>query len=618
MNYKDDFYHYINQAWLLNNNIPDDDSRWSIFKELELDINKKLKAILESTDIDNRLLIIYKQYNNDRFNTKHKHIIDKIIDIIYNSPNYEILFDFMFKLSLFLNISLPINVSISSNMKNSDILIPHVITNGLGLPDRDYYFLSDKKETREKYIKFINNYLRLYGINTDINYIYYIEVLLADKTLTSVEMRNYESLHNIFKYKDFILKYPNLKYLNAVFRYSTPDIINITNIKYVEFLNDIIPKIKLKYWKDYFVFKVLLQFNDCINSSMEDCYFDFYNKTLLGIKKHKPLWEKSISVIDNLLGELLGKEYIKKHFNDDIKKKVHEMIKLIKNEVATSINTNDWMEDITKSKAITKLNKMNIKIGYPDKYTKDYNELILSDKDSYLENLIKIYYYDYLYEFSKIYKNKDIYEWSMRPYRINAYYSFVYNEIVFPAGILQKPFFSLDQDMSENFGGIGTVIGHEIIHGFDDNGSKFDSSGNINNWWTKQDLDKYNKKLELVKQQYNEYTILGNKLNGELTLGENVSDLGGVNMSVKAMIKYFNLSSSNESKLKLFFINYANTWKSKSREQDSIQRLLTDPHSPPYIRVNNVLRNNSYFYNAFIISPTDKLYLEPNKRITIW
>jgi predicted metalloendopeptidase len=618
MNYRNDFYTFVNSEWLNKNDIPNDNSRWGAFQELEEDINNKLKNILEFDNIDYRLKIIYNQYNNNKFNYQHKIIIDKIIRMINNSSDYDILFDYMFKLSLFLNISLPINVSISSNMKKSDILIPHIITNGLGLPDRDYYFISRKKDIRNKYLQFIDTYLTLYNINVDSKYIYYIEVLLAEKTYDCIEKSDPHLLHNIMNYNEFIKKYPNLKFINTIFRFTIPDIINITNIKFITLLNDIIPKIKLEYWKNYFIFRVLLHFNDCINLDMENCYFDFYKKTLLGTKKQKPLWKKSIKIVDNLLGELLGKEYIKKHFNDDIKKTIHEMIKLIKNELLLSIRNNDWMEDKTKTKAIIKLNKMNIKIGYPDKYTKDYGELILSDKDSYLENIIKINYYDYLYDISRIYKNKNKYEWHMNPYHINAYYSSTYNEIVFPAGILQKPFFSLDQDMSENFGGIGMVIGHEIIHGFDDDGSKFDENGNLNNWWTKQDLNKYKKKLELVKEQYNEYEIEGIKLNGELTLGENVSDLGGINISIKSMMKYFKDYHDINKKLKLFFINYANIWRMKIRKQDNIQRLLTDPHSPPIIRVNNVVKNNDHFHKVFNILPTDKLYLEPNKRINIW
>ena len=617
MNYKDDFYEFINSVWLSKNDIPHDESRWGVFQELQEDIDNKLKNILESDDIDHRLKIIYNQYHN-KYNPIHLNIINKIINIINKSNNYEILFDIMFKFGLLLNISLPITVHISPNMKNSDILIPHITSNGLGLPDKDFYFSSNKKDIRKKYMEFIKNYLSLFNINCNYKYIYYIELILANKTYNNVDKSNPYLLHNIYDYNDFINKYPNLKFINNIFINIKPDIINVTNIKYMELVNNLIPNVNLTFWKDYFIYKVLIHFNEYINKPIEDCYFNFYNSTLLGVIKQKSLWTKSIYKVDKFLGELLGKEYIKKYFDDNIKITIHKMIKLIKQELLYSITHNDWMTQNTKLKAIQKLNKINIKIGYPDKYTTNYDNLILNESDSYLENIIKIYYFDYVNDINQIYTHKNKYKWFMNPYDINAYYSPSYNEIVFPAGILQSPFFSLEQDMAENFGGIGMIIGHEIIHGFDDNGKKYDENGNLNNWWTSSDLEKYSKKLELVKNQYNSYEIEGIKLNGELTLGENVSDIGGLNISIKSMIKYFKDFPNINEKIKLFFINYANIWRIKIRKEDSIQRLSTDPHSPPNIRVNCVIKNNPYFHKVFKTQPSDKLYLEPDKIINIW
>ena len=620
MDYKDDFYTFVNSKWLNNNKIPDDYPKWNVFSELQEDINKKLNKILKSDNIDNNIKIIYKQYNNSkiRFNNNNLLILNKIINIINKSDNHFILFEEMFKLSLLLNISLPINISINSDYKNSHIMIPHINTNGLGLPDRDYYFNKNNNDIIIKYKQFINDYLKLFNIDIDINYIYNIELILAEKTYTNVESSNIELLYNIYNFNEFIIKYPNLQFLKYIFEYNKikPGIININNPKFIELLNNLIPTIKLEYWKNYFIFRTLLIFHNCINEDIDKCFFNFYSKTLYGIIIQKPLWKRSIYNISNLLGELLGKEYIKLYFNNDTKKHIYKIISLIKNELYTSINTNEWMENITKEKALNKLNKINIKIGYPDKYIKNYNNLKLNNNNSYLQNLILIYEFDFKYDINKLYKNPDKYEWHMNPYDINAYYSPSKNEIVFPAAILQKPFFSLNQDMATNFGGIGMIIGHEIIHGFDDNGSKFDKDGNYNNWWTHTDLEKYNKILEKVIKQYNENIIDGTPLNGELTLGENVSDLGGINLSMKAMLTYYN--NNDNDKLKLFFINYAKIWRSKSRKQYIQQQLITDPHSPPNIRVNNVLKNIDNFYNVFNIKPNNKLYLEPNKRINIW
>lgn len=620
MNYKDDFYAFVNSKWLNNNKIPDDYPRWNVFSELQKDINKKLNKILNSDNIDNNLKIIFKQFNNSniRFHNNNLLILNNIINIINNSNNHFILFEEIFKLSLLLNISLPINVYIYSDYKKSHIMIPHINTNGLGLPDRDYYFNKNKNNIRIKYKQFINDYLKLFNIDIDIEYIYNIELILAEKTYSNIESSDIELLYNIYDFNEFIIKYPNLKFLKYIFEYNNikPGIININNPKFIELLNKLIPSIKLEYWKNYFIFRVLLNFSDCINDNIDKCYFNFYSKTLHGIITQKPLWKRSINNTSNLLGEILGKEYIKLYFNNDTKKYIYKIISLIKNELHISIKSNDWMENITKEKAIQKLNKINIKIGCPDKYIKNYNNLKLNNNNSYLQNLILIYEFNFKYNINKLYKSPDKYEWHMNPYDINAYYSPSKNEIVFPAAILQKPFFSLDQDMSKNFGGIGTIIGHEIIHGFDDNGSKFDKNGNYNNWWSQNDLNKYNKILENVINQYNEHIIDGTQLNGKLTLGENVSDLGGINLSMKAMLKYYNDNDIN--KLKSFFINYAKIWRSKSRKQYLQQKLITDPHSPPNIRVNNVLKNINNFYSVFNIEPNHKLYLEPNKRINIW
>ena len=619
MNHKDDFFTFVNYNWLKNNKIPDEYSRWNVFNELKEDIDSKLKKILESNNINDNLKIIFNQYKN-KFNNNNLLIINNIINIINKSNNHLSLFEEIFKLSLLLNISLPINVSIYSDYKNSNYMIPHINTNGLGLPDRDYYFNNNKNDIRIKYKQFINEYLKLFKINIDINYIYDIELLLATKTYTNVESSDIELLYNIYNFNDFIIKYPNLQFIKYIFEYNNvkPDIINIDNPIFIELLNNSIPNIKLEYWKNYFIFRVLLKFNDCINDNIEKCYFNFYGKTLYGIVKQKSLEKQSIENTCNLLGEILGKEYVKLYFNKDTKKYIYKMITLIKNELNISIKSNNWMESITKEKAIEKLNKINIKIGYPNKYIKNYNNLKLNNNNSYLQNLILIYEFNFKYNINRLYKKPNKHDWLMDPYDINAYYLPSKNEIVFPAGILQKPFFSLDQDMAQNFGGIGMIIGHEIIHGFDDNGSKFDKNGNYNNWWTENDLVKYKKILEKVITQYNEYIIEGTQLNGELTLGENVSDLGGINLSMKAMLTYYKNKSNINKKLKLYFINYAKIWRTKMRNEYQQQILITDPHSPPNIRVNNVLKNIDNFYKVFDIQPNNKLYLEPNKRIVIW
>tara|TARA_Y100000589_G_scaffold325326_1_gene363055 strand:- start:401 stop:1246 length:846 start_codon:yes stop_codon:yes gene_type:complete len=281
------------------------------------------------------------------------------------------------------------------------------------------------------------------------------------------------------------------------------------------------------------------------------------------------------------------------------------------------------MEPETKKKAVEKLEKMKVKIGYPDK-PKDYSKLVLSLKDNYFDNNLKCLKFNEDLGWDKLYREKDLGEWFMHPHMVNAYFSPTYNEIVFPAGILQNPFFDENFDAALNFGGIGSVIGHEITHGFDDQGRKFDFKGNLNDWWTEDDAKQYVKKTSKLRDQYSKYVIEGKNLNGELTLGENIADLGGVSISYHSMSKYLK-DNMNESKVlegftpqQRFFLNYAKIWRCNTRTKEILNRLVTDPHSPPEFRVNGVVTNLVEFYKAFGVKETDKLWKPENERISIW
>ena len=333
---------------------------------------------------------------------------------------------------------------------------------------------------------------------------------------------------------------------------------------------------------------------------------------------------RSIEFTENLLGKLLGQLYVKRYFDKKSKLKVIQMINYIKKELNNILLNNDWMAEETKKKAIEKLNKMNVKIGYSDTDEINYDLLDVSEKNHLLINLINIRSFNNNHRIKKLYEPLNKNQWFMNYHQVNAYYSPSLNEIVFPAGILQSPFFSLSQNMGFNFGGIGSIIGHEITHGFDDQGSKYDGDGNLNNWWTKEDFIKYKAKTNIVKKQYSEYEILGKKINGDLTLGENIADIGGVYISLKAFERYLkdhpkdNVKINNFTPKQLFFINYANIWKSKSTDEEIKRKLIVDPHSPPIFRVNGVLRNIDDFYKEFEIKETDTLYLKYNLRVKIF
>jgi putative endopeptidase len=629
----DDFYSYVNSNWITNTEIPEDYQRWGVFQILQDFTVKKIKKILDkaykSSNSDyKKLFTIYSQYFNydKRADPSNILYIQNIFSKINSCVTSSELFDLMFKYDLLFTISFPINIVIQSNLKNADEVILHIGSGGIGLPDRDYYFIESKENVRNKYKDFIKKYSELFGLLVDPDTIFNLEKKLAEKTLTKVQKRIPELSDNLSNWNDLIVNTPNLSFIKEIFIKSgkKPDKVNILNLEYIQFINDFIPSYNLGNWKQYFCFKIMLTFNNCLSEQIEKTYFDFYNGVILGVEKMKPLWKRSIEFTEKLLGELLGKFYVENYFNSKSKTKASEIFKYIKKELENIIKNSDWMNKETKIKAIEKLNKMNIKIGYPDKYEKDYDKIDISDKNSLLINSINIRSHDINYKIQKLYRPVDRNQWFMNAHMVNAYYSPNLNEIVFPAGILQPPFFSLDQDIAFNFGGFGCVIGHEITHGFDDQGAKYDADGNLNNWWTKEDIVKYNSKTDIVKKQYNDYEIQGEKINGELTLGENIADIGGVFISLKAFENYLkdhqdeNIKKYGFSQKQLFFINYANIWKAKSRKEDTLQRLMTDPHSPPMFRVNGVLRNIDDFYQEFNISPSNSMYLKPELRAKIW
>jgi len=336
-----------------------------------------------------------------------------------------------------------------------------------------------------------------------------------------------------------------------------------------------------------------------------------------GRKEPEPLWKRSIQKCKNIMGELIGEIYRKTYFSKESKDKAEELVKFIKDELKISLTNLPWMEETTKERGLAKLNNMKVKIGYPEKLEKDYNTLEIDSNKTYLENMLWANVFLNQHELNKLYKMVNKEEWGLFCYEINAYYNPSANEIVFPAGILQEPFFSTSQSDEKNFGGIGTVIGHEITHGFDDNGCRFDENGNLNDWWTENDKKKYKERTKNIEILYDKFIIMGHKLNGQLTLGENIADIGGVHIAYKALVNYLK-QHNKQHNLKEFFYNYANIWKNKSTSEQIKNALLNDPHSPAIFRVNGTLGNIDEFYKIFDINENDKLFIPENKRGRIW
>lgn len=592
-----DFYSYVNKDWLEKTRIPDEHSHWGTFSILEENNKNMVRDLLEKSN--NIASILYKQFLIKN-NKEDLFIVQRIfynIDIQTNKLN---LFNYMLLLHITFNIKFCLSIDVSSDLNDANFNILHIDSDGLGLPDRDYYFLENKKDIRNKYRIFIKKYSKLFNENLDVNNIYNIEKLLASNTYTQVENRQPELLNNPIFFDDFIKKYNNLFFIKSIFKKFNviPNKINILNPKFMNYLNTLIDTISLDKWKEYFKFKVMCSLNKYLTFEIEECYFNFYSKTINGVKTMKNIKVRSMEITENLLGDIIGKMYVEKYFNPDSKNAVEEMVNTIKDELVIILNNNDWMEDSTKEKALIKLDKMKMKIGFPDVPVPDkYSNINITLNNPYLKNILLIKKANSFYEASFLYKPLDKSRWFMSPHHVNAYYSPSYNEIVFPAGILQPPMFSLCQDIGSNYGGIGTIIGHEITHGFDDQGCKFDGDGNLKNWWSDNDKIKYNKKTQIIKEQYAKYHIENQNVNGELTLGENIADIGGVKLSLNALKKF----KLGKYYIKDFFINYANIWKIKYQKEKILEKLITDPHSPNIFRVNGVVYNIDDFYNTFNI-----------------
>lgn len=626
-----DFYLYVNQNWKKENQIPEDFQKWGIFNILSEENRKLEKKILESLTFsenseNNSLKILYNQglNINEIDKLKPKDYLKLFFYEIDNCKTKEDLLKLYAKYNIKYGLNSPFKFNIYSDFNNSNFNILHIFTGGLGLPDRDYYFKDDKKEIREKYVKFIESYSKLFDLDLDANLIFSIEKNLALKTHTKVEQREPSRLNNPHTYEIIESRYNSIP-IKFLFEYLKKEHkqINISNPNFFDFFEEMWNSINIDSWKKYLKWILILEFSSYFNENVSNEFFKFYGTALSGTPKNLERWKRVLILCNQHLGEVLGKIFISKYFPESSKMKAKELVDYIKKEVKIRLTDNEWMQDSTKEKAIEKLEKMNVKIGYPDVF-EDYRKLNLSLKNSFFENNLLCLEFNSKIKFKKLYTKKDLNKWFMNPHKVNAYYSPTYNEIVFPAGILQKPFFSEDYDMALNFGGIGTVIGHEITHGFDDKGRKFDSDGNLKDWWTEIDAIKFKEKTKKIRDQYASYQIEGKNINGDLTLGENIADIGGVSISYYSLQRYLK-DHPNQNKVidgltpnQRFFINYSRIWASNTREKETLNKLTIDPHSPPIFRVNGVLSNLKEFYDAFDVKETDKMWKSENERANVW
>ncbi len=640
---QDDFYNFVNGKWMQTTEIPADRSRWGSFDELRKETDQNTLAVLKEAQnnpeykagTDERKALDYFASIMD-VNSRNKAGVTPIMPYIKQIEGIKTKADivrFMQETEPFLS-SPFFGVRVGADMKDSNKNVLYLYPAGFGLPERDYYVSddADSKKIREQYKQHIGKMLQyLDKSDAEIKRIQKnvmaIETSLSKAKLTKEERRKPENTYNPMSVADAQKLMPDFdlkSYLKAL--NIDVDSLVVSQPEYLKAFNDIFKNKSVDDIKDYLIWNTFGGEAGSLSTEISDADWEFYGKVLDGQKERKPLEERALSTVNWSIGEAVGKIYVKKYFPPQAKKKAKEMIAYLQKAYTKRIQDLPWMSEDTKQKAIKKVNSLQIKIGYPDKW-KDYSKLdIKSPKDggTYFDNNLAVSKWEFNENIAKLNKPVDKTEWGMAPQIVNAYYNPSYNEIVFPAAILQAPFYDYRADEAVNYGGMGAVIGHEISHGFDDQGAKFNAEGNFENWWTKQDFEQFNKLVKKLAEQYNKIEVLpGVFINGEFTSGENIGDLGGVNAAYTALQLYYADHGKPGNKQgftpeQRFFMSWATIWRTKSREEALKKQIKTDPHSPGQVRAVQPLRNVDAFYKAFDIKKGDKMYMQPEERVKIW
>ncbi|MDR3692993.1 MAG: M13 family metallopeptidase [Mucilaginibacter sp.] len=505
----------------------------------------------------------------------------------------------------------------------------HFDQTGLNLPNRDYYFKTDSasKKILDGYVKYIAKLFTLTGVDAATAAkkaagILKLETAIAASHLTPVQLRDPVKNYNKFTFADFQKQVPDIDLTDAFNRMGLKtDTVLVGQPGYYKALDGLLKSQPIEVWKDKATFEALSGASTYLSKAFRDAHFDFFGKVLNGQKQQRDRWKLMSEDIDNGLGELLGQLYVQKYFPPDAKKRMLDLVNNLQAVYKERIEKLDWMSAETKKRALEKLAAFTKKIGYPDKWKK-YDDVQIS-KDAYYQNEQSIAAHNYREMIKKVGKPVDRSEWGMTPPTIDAYSNPLFNEIVFPAGILQFPFFDKDADDAINYGAIGVVIGHEMTHGFDDQGRQYDKDGNLKDWWTKEDAAKFKARVKVLIDQYSQFTILGNlHVNGELTQGENLADVGGCMIAYQA----FKNTPEGKSDTKIdgftpdqrFFLSLTKVWQSKIRDESARMRISVDPHSPPMYRVNGPFSNMPEFYKAFNVKPGDKMYRPDSLRVKVW
>ena len=638
INLKNDFYSFCNGNWIKKNKIPEKYSKWGTFEEVFEKNQKNIIEIITKCQKNNGLICqqicdLYQTgMNTEKRNRQGIQCIQFLIDKINNIKIKKNVMETIALLHSY-EIDCLFSVYVSPDSKDSTMNRLHFNHSVLGMPDRDYYLSKEFKYYQIQYLKYIKNLLINFKHN-DKDYfkkIFNFEKNIAMISLSKEIKRDPIRCYNKLSKKKYLEKFKNFyldHYLNVL--NIDPEYIIFDDINFYQKIETILQHKNLDLWKEYLIFCLISSMSPYLSFYYDKKYFIFYGKILSGQKKPKPLNEKITNTVNLYLEESIGTLFVEKYFNEESKKYVENMIQEFKKVLKTMILNLKWMNKETKKKAIQKLIHIDYKIGYPCNSTlKNYNQLEITS-ESYGKNILSCKHFDFSFDIKELDKKVNKKKWHMGPQTINAYYNPTCNEIVFPAAILQPPFFSIDHSEAQNYGGIGSIIGHEITHAFDDQGSLFDHVGNLHNWWKLEDKKKFMKESEKMKLQFENYKLSNMKINGKLTLGENIADYGGIKIALKALIQKNNnivkeKRNINEIKefkdfttIQKFFIYYANIWKCLYTKEYLTQLINSDPHPPNILRVNGPLSILNEFHDSFDINENNELFINKKKRCSIW
>ena len=633
---QDNLYQAVNGNWQKKTEIPSDLTWWGAFAELRDLSEYRVKGIAEQAVVNaktnletNKIADLYSSFMDvEGVEGVGMTPLKPLLEEVASVSNVKALSQEFGRLQR-LGVSLPVNISVGVDAGDSAHYLLNISQSGLGLPDRDYYLQKDKRmvDARTAYITYLRTLFTLLGDTQSVakkkaEALLGFETKLAKLQWTQVENRDPVRTYNKLDMVSLATAAPGYDwtaFLNAAGHAVSE--VNLNQPSYARAAVKLFGTTGASLWHDYLIARIVDRYSPVLSQAFVNAHFRFHAQALAGAKELKPRWKRGVALLEDNLGEQIGKEYIDKYFPASAKERMDALVSNLMKTYALSIDTLSWMSPVTKEQAKAKLSKYAVKIGYPDKW-RDYSKLNIEPGDLF-GNFTRGAEFAYEFDMSHLGKPVDRTEWGMTPQTVNAYYDPSKNEIVFPAAILQPPFFNAEADDAVNYGGIGAVIGHEISHGFDDQGSQFDGDGNLRVWWLDKDKKAFTGLTSRLVTQYNAYSpIKGRYINGKLTLGENIADLSGLQIAFKAY--HLSLGTTEAPVIdaysgdQRFFIGFAQIWREKDREETALQWLVTDPHSPSEFRTVGAVMNSDAFHTAFDIKPGDKMFKSKDDRIHIW